>query len=100
MKVPTSLSTIVWLVRETFRQALSTRLFWLMLGVSGLCILFCLGARIEGGGSLRIDGEIELFGGDGKPLAGPNPKPGRLSLGFGGVRLNLFRDGRAEVHFL
>jgi ABC-type transport system involved in multi-copper enzyme maturation permease subunit len=100
LNVPAPVSAIAWLVRETFRQSTSTRLFWLMLGVSALCVAFCLGARIDGGSPLRPAGEIELFGGDGKPLAGINPKPGSLSLGFGAVRLNLFRDGRSEVHFL
>lgn len=88
------------LVGETFRQALATRTFWLMLTVSGLCILFCLGVSVEGGQSLRPPGEIELYGGDNQPLTGPNPRPGHMTLAFGMVRLTLFRDAEAQVRFL
>jgi hypothetical protein len=49
-----------------------------MLGVTALCVVFCIGTHIEGGQPLRPDGEIELYGGDHKPLTGPNPIPGRL----------------------
>ncbi|HEV3122539.1 MAG TPA: transcriptional regulator [Isosphaeraceae bacterium] len=89
-----------WLIRDTFRQALASRVFWLMLGVSVLCIVFCSSAHIVGGRPLRTAEDIELYGGDDKPLTGPNPKPGQLTLAFGAVRLGLFRDGAAEVHFL
>lgn len=92
--------TIGWLTRETLRQARATRLSWLMLGLSALCIISCLGARIEGGRPLMAEGAIELTGPDGAPMTGPNPTPGRLSLAFGAIRIGLFRDGAAEVHFL
>jgi hypothetical protein len=42
MNLPASLFTIRWLVRDTFRQARASGILWLMLGVSTLCILFCL----------------------------------------------------------
>jgi ABC-type transport system involved in multi-copper enzyme maturation permease subunit len=41
------LYAIRWLIRDTFRQSLASRVFWLMLGVSGLCILLCLSASVE-----------------------------------------------------
>ena len=88
-----------WLVWDTFRQSLASRVFWLMLGVSGLCILLCLSVRIDGGQPLRGAEDIELMA-HGKPLAGPNPHPGTLSIAFGAVRVPLFRDGAAQVHFL
>jgi hypothetical protein len=48
MNLPTALLTIRWMVRDTFRQSLASRLFWVMLGVSVLCVLFCLSVRISG----------------------------------------------------
>jgi ABC-type transport system involved in multi-copper enzyme maturation permease subunit len=36
------LDTIGWLVRDTFRQARATGIFWLMLGVSAVAMLVCL----------------------------------------------------------
>jgi ABC-type transport system involved in multi-copper enzyme maturation permease subunit len=100
MNSAAAIYAIRWLIKDTFRQALSTRIFWLMLGASGLCILFCLSVSIDGGESLRYPGDIELHGGDGKPLTGSNPKPGYLSLAFGAIRYPLSRDGAAAVHFL
>jgi len=98
--LPGILFVVRWLVRDTFRQALAARTFWLMLSVSALCIVFCLSVHIENGESLRPPGEIELFGGDKQPLTGPNPNPGHMTLGFGLARLALFRDAEAEVHLL
>jgi ABC-type transport system involved in multi-copper enzyme maturation permease subunit len=100
MNVPTAYFFFRSLVRETFRQALAARTFWLMLAISGLCILFCLSIRIEGGEPLKPRGEIELFGRDHKPLTGPNPRPGRITLLFGAVRLPLFRDGEGQVRLI
>ena len=35
---------IRWLVWDTFRQSLASRIFWVMLFVSALAVLFCLSA--------------------------------------------------------
>jgi ABC-type transport system involved in multi-copper enzyme maturation permease subunit len=74
-----------WLIRDTFRQALASRIFWIMLAVSGLCMLFCLGVGIEGGAPLKQKGDIELYGPDNQPLT-ETPRTGRMSLLFGAVR--------------
>lgn len=100
MSLPAILFLLRWLVRETFRQALAARTFWLMLSVSGLCIVFCLGVHIEGGESLQRPDEIELIAPGNQPLTGPNPKAGHVSFAFGAVRVDLHRDAEAEVRFL
>lgn len=100
MNLPAALFVIQWLTRDTFRQALVARTFWLLLAASLLCIFFCLSIRIEGPASLKPEGEIELYGGDEKPLTGPNPHPGQMTIGFGAIRLQLARGAAAEVHFL
>jgi ABC-type transport system involved in multi-copper enzyme maturation permease subunit len=100
MRLRTQLDPIFWLVRDTFRQALASRIFWLTLGMSGVIILLCLSIRLEGPRTLRPDEEIELYGGDEKPLTGPNPRPGRLTLAFGAFPIYLFRGVEAEMHFL
>jgi ABC-type transport system involved in multi-copper enzyme maturation permease subunit len=48
MNLPLALLTIRWMVRDTFRQSLASRLFWIMLGFNLLFILFCLSVRIVG----------------------------------------------------
>jgi hypothetical protein len=100
MNLPAAFFATRSLAWETVRQSLAARLTWLMLSVSGLCILFCLSVRIEGGQPLHQPDEAELYGGDNKPLTGPNPQPGHISLGFGATRFKLFRDGPAAVRFL
>jgi ABC-type transport system involved in multi-copper enzyme maturation permease subunit len=100
MSLPAILFLFGALIRETFRQALAARTFWLMLSVSVICIIFCLGIGIEEGPPLQRPGEIELVGADDKPLTGPNPHPNRMSMAFGLVRLDMPRDGAAAVGFL
>jgi ABC-type transport system involved in multi-copper enzyme maturation permease subunit len=100
MNFPAILFLFRWLVRETFRQALAARTFWLMLTVSGLCIIFCLGVSVDGIKSLHKPGEIELIDDNNKPLTGPNPNAGHWSMAFGLVRLDLCRDAETQVHFL
>jgi ABC-2 family transporter protein len=48
MNSPAWLLVILWLVWDTFRQSLASRIFWLMLAVSGVCIVFCLSTSVEG----------------------------------------------------
>ena len=100
MNLPAALFAVRCLVRDTFRQALASRVFWLMLVVSGLCIALCLSVHIEGVQSLRRPGETELIGPDDKPYTGSDPSHGQMTLAFGAVRLGLFRDAETQVHFL
>jgi ABC-type transport system involved in multi-copper enzyme maturation permease subunit len=100
MNLPVALFAIRCMVRDTFRQSLASSVFWVMLVVTGLCVLLCLSVGIEGGQPLRDPGGRELYGADGQPYTGVNPSQGQLTLAFGAVRLGLFRDGEAQVRFL
>jgi ABC-type transport system involved in multi-copper enzyme maturation permease subunit len=96
-------STFFWLrciIRETFRQALAARTFWLMLTVSAVCMVLCVSIAIDEGPPLHRPGEIELIGADDQPLTGPNPHPGTMTLAFGLIRLPLPRDADNQVRFL
>lgn len=46
--LPTAIRTVRWMVRDTFRQSLATKLFWVMLGITLLCTAFCFGITITG----------------------------------------------------
>ena len=48
--LPVVIRTARWMVRDTFRQSLASRLFWVMLGVTALCTLFCLGITVDAPG--------------------------------------------------
>lgn len=88
-----------WLVRDTFRQALASKVFWIMLAISGLATVFCLGVSIEGGERLRDEGEL-VSPKTKQPLTGPNPEPGSMKLLFGAFKVQLFRDGESEIHMI
>jgi ABC-type transport system involved in multi-copper enzyme maturation permease subunit len=76
-------------IRDTFRQALANRVFWVLFAACALVIAFCASISIEDGETLRAPDDIGI------------DKPhGRISLAFGAWRLPLFRDGQAMAHFL
>ena len=56
MNAPAVLLVIRWLVRDTFRQARASGIFWIMLAISVLSIALCLSVRIEGDVPLTWDG--------------------------------------------
>jgi hypothetical protein len=109
MNLPQAILTIRLLFRDTFRQSIASGIFWLMLGVSLLCILLCLSAGIEGGQSLHHPGELTEFLPRDDPQAADKAKVARhgvdvinggVTLGFGAVRVPLGRDAEDAVHFL
>jgi ABC-type transport system involved in multi-copper enzyme maturation permease subunit len=99
MNAPAVIYAVRWLTWDTFRQALASRAFALLLGVNVLAIVFCLGAGLDDP-TPKLPGDTELYDRRGNPLTGPNPDPGQMTFAFGAVRLNLFRDGETSVHFL
>jgi hypothetical protein len=40
--LPATIRTVRWMVRDTFRQSLASRLFWVMLGLALVCSTFAL----------------------------------------------------------
>src|SRR5208337_5358062 len=78
-----------WLIRDTFRQSMANYVLWVMLAASAVAIFFCLSATIEGGEPLRPPDVLEL-----------RRAHGHMSLAFGAWRIQLFRDGQAQVHFM
>jgi ABC-type transport system involved in multi-copper enzyme maturation permease subunit len=46
--LPFAIRTVRWMVRDTFRQSLASKLFWVMLSLTALCSLFCLGISVTG----------------------------------------------------
>lgn len=97
MNAPALLYALRWLTRDTFRQALAGKVFWLMLGVSALAIVFCLGVGAEGG-TVRDEGEIYLP--DGQLADGAGRSAGTLSLLFGAVRVDFGRDRQSAVEMI
>lgn len=92
--------TLLWMMRSAIRQALAGRGLWLMLAGSLLIVAVVSSIRIEGARPLRPEGEIELYGADDRPLDDPSRRPGMVSIGFGAVRVGLFREADDQVRFL
>ena len=47
MNLPAALLAIGWMIRDTIRQSLASRLFWAMFALSTICILFCLSVGVK-----------------------------------------------------
>ena len=100
MNSPTAVLVVRCMIWDTIRQSLASRGFWLLAGLSGLCILLCLSVGVEGATAVRPKGEIELFGADHQPYTGLNPGRGTISFGFGAVRVDQWRGPESSVGML
>jgi ABC-type transport system involved in multi-copper enzyme maturation permease subunit len=109
MKNRQTLTTAIWLVRDTFRQSVASGIFAILLAISVISILVCL--------SISVDGPTTLSQGDENPdflprqdvdaadsaklkTSGVEVITGELTLGFGAFRVPLARDARGAVHFV
>jgi ABC-type transport system involved in multi-copper enzyme maturation permease subunit len=99
MDAPAVIYALRWLIHDTFRQALTSRVFWILLSLSLLCIVFCLGISVEGG---AIVDEHEIIHPKSRKLIGTETTeaPGRVSLFFGIMNYTFTRKASDEVHFL
>jgi hypothetical protein len=100
------LTAVGLLVRDTFRQSLAYGIFWILLGVSAVCILFCASVSVEGAVPIHRQGENPDFlpRGDEEiakiPGTGVDVVSGELSMVFGAFKAPLGRDRRDAVGFL
>lgn len=102
MNLPAALLAIRWLIWDTVRQSLATRIFWVMLFVSGLAILFCasmdtvdLPTRPVNEAAERLP--VTALGGQSKEVAetyGVDVIEGNVTFLFGAVRVpwNTYRE--------
>jgi ABC-type transport system involved in multi-copper enzyme maturation permease subunit len=86
--LPAAIRTVRWMVRDTFRQSLASKLFWVMIGITALCTLFCLGITVNTPGEReRHPDEIRDYAPKGlNPQAVAEGTPeagGTMTLGFG-----------------
>lgn len=104
--LPTAIHTVWWMVRDTFRQSVATRLFWVMAGLTALCVAFCLGVSVTGDDRRprhpdeirdrmpRAEATPEVIA-EGIPISG-----GRMSLGFGLFVFDIGKDRTDAVRLL
>lgn len=109
ISLPDAIRTVRWMVRDTFRQSLHTKLFWVMLGVTALCTVFCASIRVTGGVKV-YEGDPTLTlpknqahheGGEEKVKEdGVQIKDGEISFGFGAVKSPVAKTKEDSVRFV
>lgn len=110
MRLGDGLTTIGWLVRDTFRQSLASGIGWLLFALSTLCIVVCLSVTVQGPARDLIPADdrpdflprFDRDAHDAHKLAasGTAVADGSLSLAFGAIRVPIARDVRGAVHLL
>ncbi len=61
MDVRHSLAFLRHLIQDTFRQAIASGIFWIILAVTAICVVFCLSVDIKGDVSLHDESETVYF---------------------------------------
>jgi hypothetical protein len=113
MNLPAALLAIGWMVRDTLRQSLASRLFWVMLAVSAIVIVFCLGVRtsdrprapLSPGETSYVlpknDPQAKKLGPEGMSNQGIETTGGdQISVGFGAFTIETPRGKSDSVRFL
>jgi ABC-type transport system involved in multi-copper enzyme maturation permease subunit len=113
MNLPAALLAIAWMVRDTLRQSLASRLFWAMIAVSAVCILFCFSVKAKDAPRLPVapgetpyavpkdDPQVKQLGTEGAVKSGVDVIGGdELSLGFGAFTVSTRRGKDDSVRFL
>lgn len=112
MNLPTALRTIQWMIWDTLRQSLATRLFWIILGMTLVCVVFCLSVSIEGGDPLPTDPgeaqwrlppndpEVKKLGPEKIKKEGVDVFRSRVTYGFGYFPMEAQRDRTDSVRFI
>jgi ABC-type transport system involved in multi-copper enzyme maturation permease subunit len=102
--LPAVLRTVRWMVRDTFRQSLASKLFWVMLGITAVCTVFCLGISVDTPGERETHKDELPF----RTPKGENPAAekegirvsgGTMTLGFGLFRLDVPKFKTDAVRF-
>ena len=61
MNVRCNLGFLKHLIQDTFRQAVASGIFWMMLVVTAICVVFCLSVDVSGDVALHSDSEPVFF---------------------------------------
>lgn len=100
---PTAIRTVRWMVRDTFRQSVATKLFWVMLGLTALCTAFCFGIEVDAPPDReRHPAELPLRGSRVESpekfrAEGIDVPEGKVRLGFGLFEFDIAKNRRDSV---
>jgi ABC-type transport system involved in multi-copper enzyme maturation permease subunit len=106
VNLPTIVRTIRWMAIDTFRQAIASKLFYVMIAIVAVGTLLCLSVSVKGGlknkqSDLGTEGfipasEVDKIGKEKVAQEGVGVLDGKLSLGFGTFEVPIPR-GRADI---
>ncbi|HEX4608018.1 MAG TPA: ABC transporter permease subunit [Urbifossiella sp.] len=105
-RYPDAIRTVRWMVRDTFRQSVATKLFWAMLGITTLCTVFCFGITVEAPPERpRHPAELPTYLPKGQ--AGPevlaegiHVPDGKVTLGFGLIEYPITKNKADAVRVI
>ena len=107
MNAQSTLATVMQLTRDTFRQAIASGIFWIMLAGTAICVLLCFSVDVSGDVALKAEDEPGLFlprtsktDPETARREGVETVSGSMTLAFGAVSFPIARDRGAAVHFL
>ena len=99
--LPATIRTVRWMVRDTFRQSLASRLFWVMLGLTVLCTFFAMSVTVTGAEEReRHPAELPLRMPKGQGAEGIDEPHGTVSVGFGMVEYPVAKSKSDSVREL
>ena len=110
MNLPDTVRTVRWMIRDTFRQSIATKLFYVMITVIAVLTLLCASIRVTGDvapmaydwevPALIPKGEADRLGMDKVQNDGVRVISGEVSFGFGATKVPLGRTREDAVHFI
>jgi ABC-type transport system involved in multi-copper enzyme maturation permease subunit len=91
--LPVIVRTVRWMVRDTFRQSIASKLFWVMLGLTALCTAFALSVKVTGDEQREVHPhELPLRLPRGQGAEGVLEARGEVSVGFGLVKYDVAKN--------
>ncbi len=110
MNLPDIVRCVRWMIRDTFRQSIATKLFYVMVALIAVCTLLCASVRVTGDvapttydwevPALIPKDEAEKLGMDRVKNDGVRVISGEVSFGFSATKVPLGRTREDAVHFI
>jgi ABC-type transport system involved in multi-copper enzyme maturation permease subunit len=99
--LPDAIRTVRWMVRDTFRQSLASKLFWVMLGLTVLCTAFAFSVSVTGAEEAqRHPYQLPIYLPQGQGSDGIREASGEVSVGFGMVKYPVTKSKADSVREL
>jgi ABC-type transport system involved in multi-copper enzyme maturation permease subunit len=99
--LPVTIRTVRWMVRDTFRQSIASKLFWVMLGLTALCTAFALSVEVTDSKPLVTHPhELPLYMPRGQAADSLPAPTGTVSIGFGLVKYPVAKSRTDSVREL